>query len=364
MKEAIVLYPAATSHQMISMVELAKLILQHHPNISITILVAMMPFDTSTIPARISSISQTSLPISFLSLPPPSENPPGPAAAATLGKAAFDYIRLYTPKVLDVLKAISLTSTVLAFIISTFGITYDTLIPTYLYFTSGASSFASILYLPTIHNQTTKSFKDLPNNTPLHFPGLPPIKPSHLPEPLLDRDHPAYQEFFSLGTLLPNLKGMILNTFGMLEPQAIKAITECACVPKGSTPPLYCIGPRIVDAKQRGASDDALSKCLLWLDKQPSQSVKGSFLCTSAEGDCFWPGKEQTKIYVGEDGKGGVVSSEEVERKVRELMGLEGKRFRESSSMMKIMAMAAWTNGGSSFTALSKLVASWKQEQS
>lgn len=65
-----------------------------------------------------------------------------------------------------------------------------------------------------------------------------------------------------------------------------------------------------------------------------------------------------------EDGKGGVVSSEEVERKVRELMGLEGKGFRESSSMMKKMAMAAWTNGGSSFTALSKLVASWKQEQS
>lgn len=186
MKEAIVLYPAATSHQMISMVELAKLILQHHPNISITILVAVMPFDTSTISAYISSISQTSLPISFLSLPPPSENPPGPAAAATLGKAAFDYIRLYSPKVLDALKTISLTSTVLAFIISTFGITYDTPIPTYLYFTSGASSFASILYLPTIHNQTTKSFKDLPNNTPLHFPGLPPIKPSHLPEPLLE----------------------------------------------------------------------------------------------------------------------------------------------------------------------------------
>ncbi|KAH8479856.1 hypothetical protein H0E87_030168 [Populus deltoides] len=359
MKEAIVLYPAATSHQMISMVELAKLILQHHPNISITILVAIMPFDTSTISTYISSISQTSLPISFLSLPQPSEDPPGPAAAATLGKAAFDYIRLYTPKVLDALKTISLTSTVLAFIISTFGITYATPIPTYLYFTSGASSFASILYLPTIHNQTTKSLKDLPNNTPLHFPGLPPIKPSHLPEPLLDRGHPAYQEFFSLGTLLPNLKGMILNTFDMLEPQAIKAITEGACVPKGSTPPLYCIGPRIVDAKQRGASDDALSKCLLWLDKQPSQSVV--FLCFGRKGAFSAP---QLKEISFEDVKGGVVSSEEVERKVRELMGLEGKGFRESSSMMKKMAMAAWTNGGSSFTALSKLVASWKQEQS
>ncbi|KAG6738217.1 hypothetical protein POTOM_057825 [Populus tomentosa] len=333
MKAAIVLYPAATSHQMISMVELAKLILQHHSNISITILVAIMPFDTSTISTYISSISQTSLPISFLSLPPPSENPPGPAVAATLGKAAFDYIRLYTPKVLDVLKTISLTSTVLALIISTFGITYDTPIPTYLYFTSGASN----------------------------------------------RGHPAYREFFSLGTLLRNLKGMILNAFDMLEPQAIKAITEGACVPKGSTPPLYCIGPRIVDAKQRGASDGALSKCLLWLDKQPRQSVV--FLCFGRKGAFSAPQlkeiafglesvvlAEEIKLtpmpILTEDGKGGVVSSEDVERKVRELMGLEGKGFRESSSMMNIMAMAARTNGGSSFTALSKLVASWKQEHS
>ncbi|KAJ6854484.1 hypothetical protein NC651_039413 [Populus alba x Populus x berolinensis] len=91
---------------------------------------------------------------------------------------------------------------------------------------------------------------------------------------------------------------------------------------------------------------------------------KGSFLCTSAEGDCFWPGKLTPMPILTEDGKGGVVSSEEVERKVRELMGLEGKGFRESSSMMNIMAMAAWTNGGSSFAALPKLVASWKQEQS
>ncbi|CAK7328555.1 unnamed protein product [Dovyalis caffra] len=45
-----------------------------------------------------------------------------------------------------------------------------------------------------------------------------------------------------------------------------------------------------------------------------------------------------------EDGKEGLVSSEEVERKVRELIGLEGKRFRERSSEMKTMATAAWTN--------------------
>jgi len=104
MKEATVLYPAASSHHTIPMVKLAKLILQHHPNISITILVAIMPFDTSS---YVSSISQTNLLISFLSVPPPSEAPPEAAAAATLGKAAFDYIRLYIPKVLDGLNCLT-----------------------------------------------------------------------------------------------------------------------------------------------------------------------------------------------------------------------------------------------------------------
>ncbi|BFG35273.1 hypothetical protein CerSpe_215470 [Prunus speciosa] len=38
---------------------------------------------------------------------------------------------------------------------------YDPQIPTYFYFTSCSSALALFLYLPTIHNQTPKSFRDL-----------------------------------------------------------------------------------------------------------------------------------------------------------------------------------------------------------
>ncbi|GLT53520.1 hypothetical protein SLA2020_267860 [Shorea laevis] len=69
MKETIVLYPAAAFHHLVSMVELGKLIIQHHPNLSITILVATMPSDTATTSSYINHLSETDLPISFYSLP-------------------------------------------------------------------------------------------------------------------------------------------------------------------------------------------------------------------------------------------------------------------------------------------------------
>jgi hypothetical protein len=38
----------------------------------------------------------------------------------------------------------------------------------------------------------------------------------------------------------------------------------------------------------------------------------------------------------------------------------EGKVLRKRSLEMRTIARAAWTSGGTSFTAFSKLVASWK----
>lgn len=71
----------------------------------------------------------------------------------------------------------------------------------------------------------------------------------------------------------------------------------------------------------------------------------------------------------GNNGEYELVSAERVELKVRELMGEKGKSLRKTSLKMRTMGMAAsaWNNGGdgpdgSSFTAFSNLVASWKRE--
>uniref|UniRef100_A0A2N9I7W5 Glycosyltransferase n=1 Tax=Fagus sylvatica TaxID=28930 RepID=A0A2N9I7W5_FAGSY len=462
MKETIVLYPAPTFHHTVSLVELGKLILQHHPHFSITFLVPSMPSDASILTSSyINHISKTNLPISFFFLPSnqDSHETQPPAAAAT----PMDFMRLNIPYVVDALQTMSLSSNILALITASFHLFDYNLhnIPVYYYFTSCASILALLLYFPTIHNQTTKSFKDL-NNTLLHVPGLPPIKASHMPQPLLDQDNPAYHVFFDFFSCIPKSKGIIINTFESLEPQAIKAIASGACVLNGTTPPLYSIGPLITDAKDRSGTSS--SEALAWLDLQPSRSVV--FLCFGSKGTFFeaqyekiayglersnqrflwvvkspqgsstdqpelevvlpkgflertkerglvvkswapqnailrhesvggfvthcgwnsvleavsngvpmvaWPLYaeqhsnsvvlvEEMKLAIPIDTEGLMVSAEEVEKRVRQLMELEeGKVVRQRSLEMRAMAMEAWSSGGSSCAAFSTLVASWKQ---
>lgn len=73
-----------------------------------------------------------------------------------------------------------------------------------------------------------------------------------------------------------------MNTFEELEPQAIKAMTEGACLlnSDGTTvtptaPPIYHIGPLIADSKERAVGFEAPSsmECMTWLDAQPSANV-------------------------------------------------------------------------------------------
>ncbi|XAR59736.1 hypothetical protein NMG60_11015687 [Bertholletia excelsa] len=197
---------------------------------------------------------------------------------------AFEFFRLNVPNVRHALTDISLTSSVPALITSAVhGSTYHSDIPTYYYFTSCASTLAALLYLPTLHVQTTKSFKDLASDL-FHIPGLPPIKGSDFPDPVLDRDDRGYYEFLNFGASLPKSKGIIANTFGAVEPRAIRAIIDGYCTPNCVFPPGYCIGPITAKAGDRVgiSASERLADCLAWPDAQPTKSVV--FLCFGSRG--------------------------------------------------------------------------------
>lgn len=388
-------------------------------------------------------------------------------------------MRLNIPGVRDALQNISADCAVRALITSAFHIPHHFLqTPTYFYFTSCVSVLSFFLQLPAIHNQTSKSFGALEDSL-LHLPGLPTIRASLLPEPLLDRNASTYHHFLDSARSLPKFQGLIVNTFNLLEPDAIKAIADGVCVPDGTTPPLYCIGPLIADEKDRTigsvASPDVstvpVNEYLCWLDLQPSRSVV--FLCFGSRGafdsaqvkeialglerseqrflwvvrnpppsiaiepdldhlmpqgflertqnkglvikswapqaailkhesvggfvtHCGWNSVleavsfgvpmvawplyaeqrmnsvvlvEKMKLAVPisdsiwsyEKGKEGefMVSAEEVQKRVRQL--IMEVNMRERSAETKERGIAAWTEGGSSFLALSQMVGSWKQ---
>ncbi|EXB84476.1 UDP-glycosyltransferase 88A1 [Morus notabilis] len=280
--ESMVLYPTPAIGHLIAMVELGKLILTSKPSLSIHILIATPPYNADDTAAYIAGVSTTTPSITFHHLPPISLPPELSTASPHHETLTFEVIRLNKPIVSQALLSISQNNTIHAFIMdlfcgSTLTVSADLNIPTYFFYTSGAASLSSFLYLPTLHETIPKSFKDL-NNTLLHFPATPPIPSLDMPKPLLDRHDKAYQYFLESSANLPKSDGILVNTFESLEPRALKAVREGLCVPHAPTPPIYCIGPLITTKEQEGSN----SECLKWLDLQPRHSVV--FLCFGSLG--------------------------------------------------------------------------------
>ncbi|KAI3431873.1 EF-hand domain-containing protein [Psidium guajava] len=287
MVDTIVLYTFPEIGHVISTVELGKLILLRHGHqFAITVILTVGFADSPSISSYIDSVFRSHPHITFCRLPPVSvdlANPPRSHAAV-----AFDFIRKNSENVLQSLRDISAASTVRALIIDIFctsaaPIAKELNIPTYYFFTSGASALAAFLYLPRLVERSTKSFKDQAGVV-LDFPGLPSLKATEMPEATLDRDDPAYGQMYYFCDHLTKAEGILVNTFEALEPKAVELIASGACVPDAPTPPVYCIGPLIGDESSR-AGDSTVGyqqDCLSWLEKQPSKSVV--FLCFGSRG--------------------------------------------------------------------------------
>nr|BAF75899.1 glucosyltransferase [Cyclamen persicum] len=280
--EAIVMYPSPGIGHLISMVELGKLILSRHPSFSIIILNSTVPFNTGSTGPYICHVTATLPSITFYDLPaiPLTLDPDSyPSIAA----ATFDILRLSVPNARLALESISLSTSIVSFIIDLFCMPALTIgselsIPTFCFFSSGASCLACYLYLPTVHRNTTRSFKDL--NMLLHFPGVPPLPSSGMPPIILERSFVTYQPFINFLIQMPKSAGIIVNTFESLEPRALKAISDGLCVSDNPTPPVFCLGPLIAsDDRQRSGDRE---ECLKWLDLHPSRSVV--FLCFGSLG--------------------------------------------------------------------------------
>ncbi|XP_027103666.1 UDP-glycosyltransferase 88B1-like [Coffea arabica] len=297
----IVLYPSPGMGHLVSMVELGKFTLNHHPGLAVTILVVNPPYNTAaSTAAYMNRISATTPSITFHHLPSP---PLDPDSYPSIEALHFELLRLSNPHVHQALHSISLTAGISAFIIDFFctcalSVATNLGIPTYYFFTSGANCLALLLYLRTLHQSTNKSYKDL--GELLHVPDLPPIPPRDMPVPLLERTSPEYAFFLDAATQLANSSGILVNTFESLEPNILKSIADGKYVPDGPTPPVFSLGPLIAsdNGKGGGAAGETgggVHECLKWLDMQPSQSVV--FLCFGSLGR--FPAEQLKEIAIG-----------------------------------------------------------------
>ncbi|KAJ6738394.1 GLYCOSYLTRANSFERASE [Salix koriyanagi] len=330
MEEAIVLYPSPPIGHLISMVELGKLLLTHQPSLSVHILITSVPYDSGSTSTYIANVTVTIPSIKFhhlptVTLPYTKTN--------NLEQIVFDVLRLSNPHVREEVLSISKNYTVHGLVVDFFcsaalSVAKELNIPAHYHFTCGAGVLAVLLYFPTIHDTTTKSFKDL--KTLLHIPGVPPIPSTDMPVAMLEREDKAYEYIKDSSSCFPELAGVIVNTFESLEPRAVKTASEGLCVPNHRTPPIYCIGPLI-----EGPKDDDSTRNV-----------------------------EEMKLALPmRESESGFVSATEVEERVRVLMeSEEGRLIRERTVGMKIAAKVALSEGGSSRAALAKLVESWKDK--
>ncbi|KAJ1416987.1 glycosyltransferase GT19J14 [Sesbania bispinosa] len=213
MEATIVLYPAPGISHILSMVELAKHIVRHQPRHSITILLTTGFLDHPSIDSYVQRISTSNLSISFLRFPHAAAPAVGNCFAATF----FQFVKTNAPNVRSTLHEISKSRIIKALVIDLFCMTameepYSMGIPVNYFFTSGAVVLALLSYFPKLHQQTTVSFKDMAD-VELQIPGNAALKAPQMPEPILDREDPAYWDMVYFCKHLPKANGIVVNTF-------------------------------------------------------------------------------------------------------------------------------------------------------
>ncbi|KAI6696405.1 hypothetical protein NL676_016524 [Syzygium grande] len=274
MDGSIVLYPSPGRGHLASMVELAKNILGHRPSFSVAVLLLSTPPPDTHFVAAISASHPS---ITFHHLPavslPNSDHLS--SSPANFIFSIFEIVRLQNPTLHQTLVSLSRSSDIKAFIIdffcnAAFGVSTSLNIPTYYYYTSGASGLASFLYIPALHKKYPESFKDL--DVPIQIPGFPPVSPRDMPMAISDRSLKVYSHFLDTAVQMANSAGIIVNTFDSLEASALRALRDGLCVPDGATPPTYCVGPLMATGGGMEGGGER-HECLGWLDSQPSQSV-------------------------------------------------------------------------------------------
>nr|XP_043632149.1 UDP-glycosyltransferase 88B1-like [Erigeron canadensis] len=275
----VVLYPFLAMGHLVSMVELAKLIHIHHPSLSVIVFITPEPYETGSITKYVSTISATTPAITFHHLPTISL-PPDFSSEFT--DRAFGFPKLYIPIVHKTLLSISYKSTIKAVILdfisnAAFSVSTSLNLPTYYFYTSGASALCEFLYLTTIHNATSKNIEDL--DMYFDIPGVPPIHSTYMPAVMFNRETDVYKNFIDTASNMAKSSGIIVNSFVGLEERAVETLRDGKCVPDGPTPPIYLTGPLIASGKQ---VDPDESECLKWLNSQPTKSVV--FLCFGSMG--------------------------------------------------------------------------------
>ncbi|XP_019193899.1 PREDICTED: UDP-glycosyltransferase 71A15-like [Ipomoea nil] len=280
MKKAELLFvPAPLVGHIVSMVELAKLLLDRDDRLSITVLVIKHPADpiANTV---VQSVVSSDARIRHLNLPE-MEPPPEEMAVKSPENCMGTYIKSYRSHakhaiVNTVLSSDSGEAPALAGIVFDFfcssmvDVANDLGVPAYLFYASGAGFLGAHLYYTIREILVGREYTLLdPDSVVSTF--ATPVPARVMPTVVFNDD--GYRSFVEHGRKFRETKGMIVNTFAEMEPFAVKALES-----DPDLPPVYTVGPLLAPQKEHAGKEEIIN----WLSEQPPSSVV--FLCFGSQG--------------------------------------------------------------------------------
>ncbi|KAL6620568.1 hypothetical protein ACP70R_035707 [Stipagrostis hirtigluma subsp. patula] len=279
----VVLHACLGVGHLVPMVELAKLFLRR--GLAVVIAVPTPPPSTadffSSTSSAVAALAAANPSVTFRHLPPPDYPAPDPDPFLQM----LDALRLTVPALAAFLRSLpSVAALVLdLFCVDALDAAAEAGVPAYFYYTSSAGDLAAFLHLPhyfaAAATEGGRSFRDMGREL-LRFPGVPPIPASDMPHTVLDRAaRTCAVRVGHYGRIL-EARGVLINTFEWLEAGVVRALRDGVCVPGRPTPPVYPIGPLIVEGQD--STEGERHACLSWLDAQPARSVV--FLCFGSLG--------------------------------------------------------------------------------
>ncbi|CAI9093014.1 OLC1v1028411C1 [Oldenlandia corymbosa var. corymbosa] len=282
MKAELVIIPFPVTGHLVSIVELAKLLIERDDHLSIKFLLFNLPFDPSAKSYIQSLLTETTKGIEYVQLsdPQPQDDPLMPQNPLAL---LYGIVESQKPQVRNFVaqlkKESSGSSKVTGFIVDTFcaamiDVANEFELPTYVFYASGAAIIGLRYHLLSLVDENcdlseyVDSDLQLPVSTYIH-----PVPAKQCPPEMFDADSPYLK---MVRRWVGESKGIIVNTFLDLESYAIQALLR-----NQSLLAIYPVGPLI---NFRGISNNLENSetILRWLDDQPNSSVV--FLCFGSFG--------------------------------------------------------------------------------
>ncbi|XP_022769955.1 UDP-glycosyltransferase 71K1-like [Durio zibethinus] len=144
-------------------------------------------------------------------------------------------------------------------------------LPSYLFYTSGAATLGFMLHAVTRHDQVGRVFQA--SDGELVIPSFTNPVPCKVIPSLFFDENGGYIYTKNSMRRLKETKGIIVNSFEELEPQAVKSLVEY------DIPPFYLVGP-VLELRGHSSSmcDEVQNdEIMKWLDNQPPSTVV--FIC-------------------------------------------------------------------------------------